>query len=63
MKKIVPALVLFSPLSAIAHEGHDHSHWSSNIIHLGIALSTITAVALVAYLVKRHRANKQDKEM
>jgi len=49
---------LFSGYS-FAHGGHDHSHWSSNLTHLVLALSTVSVVALGVYLV--HRKNKSHK--
>ncbi|WP_426358172.1 hypothetical protein ACPUVO_17290 [Pseudocolwellia sp. HL-MZ19] len=51
-------IVLFSNAS-LAHSGHDHSHWSSNLTHLILALSTVSIVALGVYLLRRKNKFKK----
>ena len=38
------------PLIVQSHEGHDHSHWTSNIIHL----SLYSCIALAIFIAIRH---------
>lgn len=47
-------------LSVTAHEGHDHSHWSSDFIHMALFLSIIALVAVAIYLFKKHKAKKDE---
>lgn len=52
-------IAFFVPsLSVIAHEGHDHSHWSSDFIHMALFLSIIAVVAVAIHFFKKHKAKK-----
>jgi len=51
-------LAVFSSAS-FAHEGHDHSHWSSNLTHLILALAVVSVVAAGAQYFRRRSQLKK----
>ncbi|CAH0990732.1 hypothetical protein SIN8267_00827 [Sinobacterium norvegicum] len=61
MNKLIAATAaLFSlPQLALAHPGHDHSHWLSNPIHW-LTVAAIGSVVVVAIILKK-KADKSNK--
>ncbi len=57
MKKMVCKIVGLALLLALpytfAHSGHDHSHWSSGIIHVLWIGALFTIVALAVVILKK----------
>ena len=47
------------PLSATAHPGHDHSHWTSSLAH-GILFVGIMAVAALGIKLLNKNANTKN---
>lgn len=62
LSSIIVGFFAFS-LPALAHEGHDHSHWSSSFVHLVSILAVVALVLAIAHSIKKVRkAKKQEKE-
>ena len=57
---IIVCLTLFAS-GALAHAGHDHQHWTSDIIHLVAIGAGLSVAALGGYLLLRKRANKKEQ--
>ncbi|GHB68360.1 hypothetical protein GCM10008107_17290 [Psychrosphaera saromensis] len=59
MLRYLAALViaLFSTVSQ-AHPGHDHSHWSSNLTHLALALSVAGIASVGVFIYRRKKQLK-----
>ncbi|RJG39541.1 hypothetical protein [Motilimonas pumila] len=55
------ATSLMASSQVMAHEGHDHSHWTSEPIHLITALA-VAGVALVIGITLFRRHNKTQPE-
>lgn len=47
----VVSLVFIHPV--FAHPGHDHSHWSAELLHYGFYISTAIMIAVVMYCMVR----------
>lgn len=47
------------PLSATAHPGHDHSHWTSSLAH-GVLFAGIMAVAALGIKLLNKNANTKN---
>lgn len=54
LRSVSLTLLLVAPI-AFAHGGHDHSHWSSGIIH-AVWISATIAVFAISALVLKNRA-------
>jgi|TARA_B110000967_G_scaffold36155_1_gene35362 hypothetical protein len=54
----VSSATIFSQ-SALAHSGHDHSHWSSSALHSATFFGIIILVGVAAYSVNKHLARKK----
>ncbi|WP_133468528.1 hypothetical protein [Paraglaciecola marina] len=55
------ALSLLSS-AAFAHEGHDHSHWSSDALHILFYSSLVAAVAAMTFLGIKQFKNKDNSK-
>lgn len=53
------AIVAAITQPAFAHSGHDHDHWSSNFLHLGILAGLVAGVVLLRYLLKQPRQKQK----
>ncbi len=55
MKKSMQGAVILALInaltipSALAHAGHDHSHWSSSLLHAFFYISMFSAAGICAY--------------
>jgi uncharacterized membrane protein len=49
----------FFSQSALAHPGHDHSFWASNVVHSLTFLSLIMLGATATYALNKHIARKK----
>jgi hypothetical protein len=47
---------------AYAHPGHDHSQWSSDIIHGVLFLGVASLGALAAFFIKQKLNNKKNQK-
>ncbi|GLP97870.1 hypothetical protein [Paraferrimonas sedimenticola] len=56
MKYIMLLIASLLPSLAVAHEGHDHGHWSSGLIHLITLAAVVAVVAVAVFLIKRNKA-------
>ncbi len=66
MKKIVlksasVALLTVTPYVA-AHSGHDHSHWTSGVIHALWIGASLAIVTFAVVMFKKHTALKAQKK-
>lgn len=64
-KTLLLAAGTMLPLTATAHPGHDHSHWTSSLAHGVLFVGIVAIAALGAKLIKQHSARKTasaDKE-
>ena len=51
------ALGILVSSSVFAHPGHDHSHWSSSLVHTAILLTAAVAISLVARYVSQNKTS------
>ncbi len=51
LKKLAIILVLLLSMPALAHPGHDHSHWMSEFLHVMFYLSSAGTAGVIAYTV------------
>ncbi|MFT2090357.1 hypothetical protein [Paraglaciecola sp. 2405UD69-4] len=68
IKSIITAVALSSiSATVLAHEGHDHSHWSSDALHILFYSSLAAVAAAISFLVvkqlKSTKANSKNKEL
>lgn len=62
MRLFISLMALVFSSVAVAHPGHDHSHWISNFVHLGFALSIAGAIGLGVFLWKRKGQIRRKEE-
>ncbi|MEP1384516.1 MAG: hypothetical protein ABJK64_12100 [Paraglaciecola sp.] len=48
--------------AAFAHQGHDHSHWSSSALHMLFYGSLVAVVASVTFFVVKQFRNKDSRK-
>lgn len=57
----ITALVTTNFVSPVfAHTGHDHGHWSSSLLHLGLVAGGVASLLLVRQLIKQTRQSRKD---
>lgn len=59
MKLVISAILLFCTQAALAHPGHDHSHWTSYLAHAGLALPVLAILYFGLGYVKRKKTEKE----
>lgn len=57
-KLILVGSAMLTSMSVSAHSGHDHSHWSSDLLHAMFYLSLAAAAGALAFATKKY-ANKK----
>lgn len=53
LRTLTATLTGLTSTTALAHAGHDHSHWLSSPIHLLSILAIVSVVAIAAVVYKR----------
>lgn len=59
MKTLLAFTCLLLPTFALAHAGHDHSHWSSYFVHAALALPVLGAIIYAIITQVKSRANEE----
>lgn len=60
MKKITSSLIALTVSgTAMAHPGHDHSHFLSGAIHAVTALAVVAAIVAVAHAIINRKKSAQ----
>lgn len=55
-------LVLAFAGSAVAHPGHDHSHWTSPAVHAAFFIAVAAIIGAGVWRVRKSRHTKSDKQ-
>ena len=55
-------LLLVASLPAFAHQGHDHSHWTSGMMHVLFYGSVLAAAAALAYAATKYTKTRNQGE-
>lgn len=58
MRHFVLGILMLIPVSALAHGGHDHSHWSSSAIHSLLAMALVGTALVIGAVIVKKVANK-----
>lgn len=61
VKTLIAATLLAASPAIMAHSGHDHSHWTANLIHIVAGLSVLGAGVVAYVMVKANKKAAQDK--
>ncbi len=61
LRILTAAFTGFTSTAALAHAGHDHSHWLSNPIHALSIFAVVSIVAVSAVALKRKVAKQKQK--
>ena len=58
MRNFLLSILMLIPVSALAHGGHDHSHWTSSAVHMILALAIVGVTAVVGTLLVKKIMSK-----
>lgn len=61
LRTFIATLAGFTSTAAMAHAGHDHSHWLSEPIHALSVLSIVSIVTITAVVYRRNCKRKLAK--
>jgi len=64
LKTVMPisTTLLVLPTEILAHPGHDHSHWSSPLLHSIFAITLLAAAGLGAWTYYRYSQRQQQPQ-